>query len=73
VDLLFLAMTNAKLGRSSGWDWMRKARDTPELAQTIRQIPRSSYPIAYNNLGLELLYDEAFETLRGMARHPPDH
>jgi WD40 repeat protein/tetratricopeptide (TPR) repeat protein len=68
VDLLFLAMTNAKLGRSNGWDWMRKARDTPELSQTIRQMSRTNYPIAYENLGLELLYDEAFKTLINMPR-----
>ena len=71
VDLLFLAMTNAKLQRTSGWDWLRKARETPELAQTIRQVPRTSYPIAYQNLGLELLYDEAYNTLRSRAARPP--
>lgn len=71
VDLLFLAMTNAKLGRSNGWDWIRKARDTSELSQTIRQIPRASYPIAYENLGLEILSDEAFNTLRNTGRRPP--
>jgi WD40 repeat protein/tetratricopeptide (TPR) repeat protein len=71
VDLLFLAMTNAKLGRSNGWDWIRKARETPELSQTIRQIPRTSYPIAYENLGLEILADEASNTLRNTARRSP--
>ncbi|HEX4707681.1 MAG TPA: hypothetical protein VH229_08105 [Candidatus Udaeobacter sp.] len=71
VDLLFLAMTNAKLGGSNGWDWMRKARDTPELSQTIRQIPRTSYPIVYENLSLELLYDEALNTLRKSVGRSP--
>ena len=68
-------MANAKLGRrTEAWDWMRKLRDAPELAQAIRAQPglpasnsapasKPSYPVAYPTLALELLYSEAFATL----------
>jgi WD40 repeat protein/tetratricopeptide (TPR) repeat protein len=71
VDLLFLAMANAKLGRPSGWDWLRKARETPELSQIIRQSSPDSYPTAYANLGLELLYKEALDVLRMTSTRRP--
>jgi tetratricopeptide (TPR) repeat protein len=80
-DWVFLAMANAKLGRrTEAWNWMRKVRDAPELAQAIRAqsgLPASnsalalkpSYPVAYRTLALELLYSEAFATLA--PRNPP--
>ncbi len=80
-DCIFLAMAKARLGperRSEAWDWMRKAMDAPELAQTVKKrregntlTPERAYPVSYAMLGLELLFDEAWNLLRAPASTGP--
>ena len=63
-DWAFLAMANARLNRrSEAWDWIRKLRDSPELARAVQQRKRD-YPVSYETLALELLYDEALDVVR---------
>jgi len=86
-DWVFLAMANARLAKSNpqpnrpnlAWDWMRKLRDAPQLAQVVSPLnsgqtssaaPRS-YPVDYGVLPLELLYDEALGVLRQMSGRAP--
>ena len=63
-DWAFLAMANARLNRrSEAWDWMRKLRDSPELTRAV-QTRKRDYPVSYDTLAVELLYDEALDVLR---------
>ncbi len=76
-------MSNAQLAiknsepqrRTAAWDCMRKLRDSSELAESTRRratnpdqpIVRDDYPVLYETLTLELLFDEANALLRKMA------
>jgi tetratricopeptide (TPR) repeat protein len=85
-DWAFLAMANAQLAlktnqperRAAAWDCMRKLRDAPELAQSAQQMGGSSsqpktrnYPVAYDTLALELLYDETMSVLLKLRTPQP--
>jgi len=69
-DWAFLAMANARLNRrSEAWNWIRKLRESPELVRAA-QPDKRDYPVSYETLAVELLYDEAFKLVRELSRQP---
>jgi WD40 repeat protein/tetratricopeptide (TPR) repeat protein len=65
-DWAFLAMANARLNRlREAWSCIRKLRESPELLRATQTQPGArNYPVAYDRLALELLYDEAVKVVR---------
>jgi tetratricopeptide (TPR) repeat protein len=66
-DWAFLAMANARLNRrNEAWNCIRKLRESPDLVRAMQSGPRT-YPVSYDRLASELLFDEALNVMREMS------